>query len=202
MAFSHQFHPTSLREYDIRGVVGKTLTPEDGFAIGRTFGSMIARTGGSIVAVGYDGRTHSPDLEKALVEGLKASGMNVLRVGRGPTPLLYFAAFTRGTDGAVMVTGSHNPPEYNGFKMMVGKKPFYGKDILELGRLSAAGEVVAETTGHEEMVDFRDDYVARLARDWDGGDQKLKIVWDNGNGAAGEVLQKLLTHIPGEHKVL
>jgi phosphomannomutase len=79
MDFSHSFHPTSLREYDIRGVVGKTLTREDGFAIGRTFGSMIARSGGSIVAVGYDGRTHSPDLEKALVEGLKASGINVLR---------------------------------------------------------------------------------------------------------------------------
>jgi phosphomannomutase len=202
MAFSHSFHPTSLREYDIRGIVGKTLTPEDGFAIGRTFGSMIARTGGSIVAVGYDGRTHSPDLEKALVEGLKASGMNVLRVGRGPTPLLYFAAFTRGTDGAVMVTGSHNPPEYNGFKMMIGKKPFFGKDILELGRLAEAGDVVAETEGHDEAVDFRDDYVARLARDWDGGEQKLKIVWDNGNGAAGDVLQKLVTHIPGHHTIL
>ena len=202
MAFSHSFHPTSLREYDIRGVVGKTLTPEDGFAIGRTFGSMIARTGGAIVAVGYDGRTHSPDLEKALVEGLKASGINVLRVGCGPTPLLYFAAFTRGTDGAVMVTGSHNPPEYNGFKMMIGKKPFFGNDIQELGRLAAAGDVVEEGAGHDKAVDLRDDYVARLARDWDGGEQKLKIVWDNGNGAAGEVLQKLLKHIPGEHTVL
>jgi phosphomannomutase len=202
MAFSHSFHPTSLREYDIRGVVGKTLTPEDAFAIGRTFGSMIARTGGSIVAVGYDGRTHSPALEKALVEGLKASGMNVLRVGCGPTPLLYFAAFTRSTDGAVMVTGSHNPPEYNGFKMMIGKKPFFGRDILELGRLSAAGEVVAETTGHDEMVDLSADYVARLARDWDGGEQKLKIVWDNGNGAAGDVLQELVKHIPGHHTVI
>ena len=202
MPFSHSFHPTSLREYDIRGVVGKTLTAEDGFAIGRTFGSMIARSGGSIVAVGYDGRTHSPLLEKALVEGLKASGMNVLRVGRGPTPLLYFAAFTRGTDGAVMVTGSHNPPEYNGFKMMIGKKPFFGKDILELGRLAAAGDVVEETTGHDELVDLQADYVARLARDWDGGEQKLKIVWDNGNGAAGEVLQELIKHLPGHHTVI
>jgi phosphomannomutase len=202
MPFSHSFHPTSLREYDIRGVVGKTLTTEDAFAIGRTFGSIISRTGGNIVAVGYDGRTHSPDLEKALVEGLKASGINVLRVGRGPTPLLYFAAFTRGTDGAVMVTGSHNPPEYNGFKMMVGKKPFFGKDILELGRLSAEGDVVEETTGHDELVDLQADYVARLARDWDGGEQKLKIVWDNGNGAAGEVLQELIKHIPGHHTVI
>ncbi|GAB0113009.1 phosphoglucomutase/phosphomannomutase PgmG [Acidisoma sp. C75] len=202
MAFSYQFNPTSLREYDIRGIVGKTLGPADGFAIGRTFGSIIARQGGSIVAVGYDGRTHSPQLERALVDGLKASGINVLRVGLGPTPMLYFAAFTRGTDGAVMVTGSHNPPDYNGFKMMVGKKPFFGKDIQELGRLAAAGDVVAEGAGHEETVDLSDDYVARLARDWDGGDQKLKIVWDNGNGAAGEVLRKLVHHIPGEHTIL
>ncbi len=202
MTFSHSFHPTSLREYDIRGIVGKTLTPQDGFAIGRTFGSMIARSGGSTVSVGYDGRTHSPELEKALVEGLKASGMNVLRVGRGPTPLLYFAAFTRGTDGAVMVTGSHNPPEYNGFKMMIGRKPFFGKDITELGRLAAAGDVVDETTGHDELVDLKPDYVARLARDWDGGERRLKIVWDNGNGAAGEVLQELIKHIPGDHTVL
>ncbi|GAB0117633.1 phosphoglucomutase/phosphomannomutase PgmG [Acidisoma sp. 7E03] len=202
MAFSHSFNPTSLREYDIRGVVGKTLTEADGFAIGRTFGSIIARKGGSIVAVGYDGRTHSPQLERALVDGLKASGINVLRVGRGPTPMLYYAAFTRGTDGAVMVTGSHNPPEYNGFKMMVGKKPFFGKDIAELGQLSAAGDVVEEGAGHEETVDLSDDYVARLARDYDGGEQKLKIVWDNGNGAAGEVLKKLVTHIPGDHTIM
>lgn len=202
MPFSHAFNPTSLREYDIRGVVGKTLTEADGFAIGRTFGSMVARKGGSIVAVGYDGRTHSPQLEKALVEGLKASGINVLRVGRGPTPLLYFAAFTRGTDGAVMVTGSHNPPEYNGFKMMIGKKPFFGQDILELGKLAAAGDVVDEAQGHDELVDLRDDYVARLVKDWDGGEQKLKVVWDNGNGAAGEILQELVKHLPGEHKIL
>ncbi len=137
------------------------------------------------------------ELEKALVEGLKASGINVLRVGRGPTPLLYFAAFTRGTDGAVMVTGSHNPPEYNGFKMMIGKKPFFGKDILELGRLAAAGDVVDESQGHDELVDLRDDYVARVVKDWDGGDRRLKVVWDNGNGAAGEVLQKLVTPSAG-----
>jgi phosphomannomutase len=200
--FSHRFDPTSLREYDIRGIVGKTLKPEDAFAIGRTFGSMVKRGGGQIVAVGYDGRTHSPQLEEALVRGLMASGIDVMRVGRGPTPLLYFAAFTRGTDGAVMVTGSHNPPEYNGFKMMRGKKPFFGKDILELGRLAAAGDVVEEGQGHAETVDLQADYVARLARDWDGGDRKLKVVWDNGNGAAGDVLAALIKHLPGEHSIM
>ena len=148
MAFRHDFNPTSLREYDIRGVVGRTLHPADAFAIGRCFGAVVSREGGSRVAVGYDGRLSSPDLAESLVEGLKASGMNVLRVGRGPTPLLYFAAATLGTDGAVMVTGSHNPPDYNGFKMMLGRKPFFGAQ--HPGRSAAwprQGDVVPVSSG-------------------------------------------------------
>ncbi|MBN8926526.1 MAG: phosphomannomutase [Rhodospirillales bacterium 69-11] len=202
MAFSHRFDPTSLREYDIRGIVGQTLTSEDAFAIGRTFGSIIARADGKTVAVGYDGRLSSPDLEEALVRGLMASGMEVLRIGRGPTPMLYYTATTQETDGAVMVTGSHNPPNYNGFKMMIGRKPFFGPQIKELGRLSEAGDVVPEAEGSERGIDITSDYVARLLADWDGGDRLLKVVWDNGNGAAGDVLEKLVASLPGEHIVL
>jgi len=154
------------------------------------------------VAVGYDGRLSSPELAAALVDGLKASGMEVLRVGRGPTPMLYFAATTLGTDGAVMVTGSHNPPDYNGFKMMLGKRAFFGEDIQSLGRMAAAGDVVGEATGSDRAVDVADDYVARLVQDWDGGDRKLRVVWDNANGAAGEVLTRLLKVLPGHHTVL
>jgi len=202
MDFQHTFDPTSLREYDIRGVVGRTLHPADAFAIGRCFGSVVARGGGHVVAVGYDGRLSSPELAEALVNGLKASGMEVLRVGRGPTPMLYFAATTLGTDGAVMVTGSHNPPDYNGFKMMLGKRAFFGEDIQSLGRMAAAGDVVGEATGSDRAVDVADDYVARLVQDWDGGDRKLRVVWDNANGAAGEVLTRLLKVLPGHHTVL
>jgi len=202
MAFSHRFDPTSLREYDIRGIVGQTLTSEDAFAIGRTFGSIIARADGKTVAVGYDGRLSSPDLEEALVRGLMASGMEVLRIGRGPTPMLYYTATTQETDGAVMVTGSHNPPNYNGFKMTIGRKPFFGPQIKELGRLSEAGDVVPEAEGSERGIDITSDYVARLLADWDGGDRLLKVVWDNGNGAAGDVLEKLVASLPGEHIVL
>ena len=137
MSFSHNFDPTVLREYDIRGIVGRTLHAADAFAIGRCFGTMVARAraaGPHAVAVGYDGRLSSPELEAALVEGLTASGMTVLRIGRGPTPMLYYTAATRQTGGAVMVTGSHNPPDYNGFKMTLGGKPFFGRQILALGR--------------------------------------------------------------------
>jgi phosphomannomutase len=202
MAFSHRFDPTVLREYDIRGIVGRTLHAADAFAIGRVFGSMISRSGGTRVAAGYDGRLTSPALEQALVDGLRASGMEVLRIGLGPTPMLYYAATKLETDGAIMVTGSHNPPDYNGFKMMLGRKPFFGPQILEIGTLAAAGDVVPEATGGEQDVAIADDYVARLLADWDGGDRMLKVVWDNGNGAAGDVLEKLVASLPGEHLVL
>jgi phosphomannomutase len=202
MSYRHRFDPTSLREYDIRGVIGRTLGSADAVAIGRTFGTIVARQGGKRVAVGYDGRLSSPDLEAALVDGLKASGMHVLRIGRGPTPMLYFAATTLATDGAVMVTGSHNPPEYNGFKMMLGRKPFFGEAIQELGAMAERGDVVAEAAGSDERVDVSQDYVARLLSDWDGGDRLMDVVWDNGNGAAGEVLERLVPGLPGHHVVL
>ena len=202
MAFRHQFDPTSLREYDIRGVVGRTLHAADAFAIGRCFGTVVARAGGRTVAVGYDGRLSSPELAAALTDGLKASGMEVLLVGRGPTPLLYFAATTLATDGAVMVTGSHNPPDYNGFKMMLGRRAFFGADIQHLGTMAAAGDVMDAAPGTDRPVDVTDAYIARLVQDYDGGDRRLKIVWDNANGAAGEVLTRLLQVLPGEHTVL
>ncbi len=202
MPFQHRFDPTSLREYDIRGVVGRTLSEADAFAIGRSFGSVVSRAGGHTVAVGYDGRLSSPALAAALVNGLKASGMEALRVGLGPTPLLYFAATTLETDGAVMVTGSHNPPDYNGFKMMLGKRAYFGEQIQEIGRIAAAGDVVPEAKGSDRAVDVSDAYLDRLVQDWDGGDRKLRVVWDNANGAAGEILQRLVKRLPGEHTVL
>ena len=202
MSFRHDFDPTTLREYDIRGIVGKTLHPADAFAIGRCFGSIVARAGGKTVAVAYDGRLSSPSLEQPLVQGLMDSGIEVLRVGRGPTPLLYFAATTLQTDGAIMVTGSHNPPDYNGFKMMLGRKPFFGPQILQIGSMAAAGDVVQGHAGSERAVDVSSEYVTRLLADWDGGDRKLKVVWDNGNGAAGDVLPHLVAGLPGEHTIL
>jgi phosphomannomutase len=202
MAFVHHFDSTVLREYDIRGIVGRTLHEADAFAIGRAFGTIVARNGGSRVAAGYDGRLTSPSLEAALVKGLRASGMEVLRIGRGPTPMLYYAATSLATDGAIMVTGSHNPPDYNGFKMMMGRKPFYGAQIQSIGTIAETGDVVAESDGSEQSVSIADEYVARLAGDWDGGDRALKVVWDNGNGAAGDVLAKLVQQLPGEHTVL
>ena len=201
MAFTHSFHPSVLREYDIRGIVGRTLHPADAYAIGRGFATMVAEDGGRTVAVGYDGRLSSPDLEPQLVAGLIAGGMEVLRVGRGPTPMLYYASCLHETDGAVMVTGSHNPPDHNGFKFMLHRKPFYGTQIQRIGQLAGSGEV-SEGGGFARDVDVAADYVARMLQDWDGGGRALNVVWDNGNGAAGEVLQRLVAGLPGTHTLL
>ncbi|TPW34804.1 phosphoglucomutase/phosphomannomutase PgmG [Oecophyllibacter saccharovorans] len=202
MSFKHDFEPTSLREYDIRGIVGQTLHPEDAFAIGRTFGSLVKRDGGDLVVVGYDGRLSSPALEEQLVRGLRASGVHVKRVGRGPTPLLYFGSVAHEADGAIMVTGSHNPPDHNGFKMVMKGKPFFGKQISNLGKLAAAGDVVEEGAhGSVETVDLSENYLKRILQDYDS-ERPLKVVWDNGNSAAGDVLQRLVAELPGEHTVL
>jgi len=110
---SHNFHSTSLREYDIRGIIGETLGEEDAYAIGRGFATLLAKEGGKKVAVGYDGRLSSPGLEAALVRGLNDSGIEALRIGQGPTPMLYYAeSALDDVDGGIEITGSHNPPNY------------------------------------------------------------------------------------------
>jgi phosphomannomutase len=202
MTFSHAFDPTSLREYDIRGIVGRTLSSEDAFAIGRCFGSIVARAGGMTTAIGFDGRLSSPALAEALSNGLRASGIEVLNIGRGPTPMLYYTATAMNTGGAIMVTGSHNPPDYNGFKMMLGRKPFFGDQIQAIGRMARDGDVVPETTAPVRSVAIAEEYTKRVLADWDGGARKLKVVWDNGNGSAGDVLVELVKGLPGEHIVL
>jgi len=127
------FDSEVLREYDIRGIVGDNLNENTAYTIGRTFGYVVkSRLKTSKITTGYDGRLTSPLLHKALCEGLKHSGVEVINVGLGPTPMIYFAHYNYNTDAAVMVTGSHNPSEYNGFKMVFNKNPFYSDEIKKL----------------------------------------------------------------------
>jgi phosphomannomutase len=198
---SHRFDPTILREYDIRGVVGKTLSAADARAIGRTYAIALGEAGGGRVAVGYDGRLTSPELETALVDGLVTEGADVVRIGRGPTPMLYYAAATLGVDGGVMVTGSHNPPDYNGFKFVFQGKPFYGAAIQRLGKIALELGVSGRALGRVAQRSIRDDYVERLLRDYDGA-RPLTVAWDVGNGATGEVVQELSVRLPGRHILL
>jgi phosphomannomutase len=197
---THDFHPTLLREYDIRGVVGDTLFEADARAIGRAFGTRIIENGGTSVATGRDGRHSSPAMEQALAEGLASTGLTVHRISGCATPGLYFAVHHLGVGGGVMVTGSHNPPNYNGFKMMIGTGPFFGADIQALGPL-AAGGAYARGDGALKDEDVAEAYVARLLQD-NRIQRPLSVVWDCGNGAAGPSTEALCTLLPGTHRIL
>lgn len=196
---AHHFHPSLLREYDMRGVFGRTLGEEDGYAVGRSFGTIVSRAGGSRVAVGCDGRLSSPSLEAALVRGLADSGVNVLRIGVGPTPMLYHAEAVLEVDGGIQVTGSHNPADHNGFKLVFQHDPFFGPDIARLASIAAAGDWT-EGAGRVDTVNILDRYAARLVQGFDGA--AWRIGWDAGNGAAGPVVEKLVKLLPGEHHTL
>jgi phosphomannomutase len=207
---THTFHPTSLREYDIRGIIGETLGPDDARAIGRGFATLMRRAIGDSrrprVAVGYDGRVSSTMLEAALVEGLNASGADAVRVGMGPTPMLYYAeASAEDVDGGIQITGSHNPANYNGFKLVFQGRPFFGADILELGRMAERGEWL-DGEGKSERREVLDAYIARLLEGLAGisGEalSALRVGWDAGNGAAGPALELLTAKLPGEHHCL
>ena len=196
----HAFDSTLLREYDIRGIVGSTLCDVDAWAVGRAFGSLARRRGAKAVAVGYDGRSSSPVLAKAVTAGLIASGVDAIDIGLGPTPMLYFASHTLRVDGGVMVTGSHNPPSYNGFKLTLGKAPFFGADIRELGRVAAAGDYTAGR-GKVEHISVFDAYVDRVLDDV-SGNRPLNVAWDAGNGAMGEAMAAVAARLPGRHILL
>lgn len=201
----HTFNPTVIREYDIRGIVGKTLNFTDASALGRAFGTMVVRAGGNHIMVGYDGRTHSPNFEKALVEGLASTGLKVDRIGLGPTPMLYFATFHGNASAGIMVTGSHNPSDQNGFKMLIAKHlkgggPVYGDAIKKLAEMTTKDDYVTGK-GSSRKIDVRDAYIARLLKDYKGN-KPLKVVWDCGNGAGGEIVRLMTAQLPGEHILL
>ncbi|MBL8659458.1 MAG: phosphomannomutase/phosphoglucomutase [Rhodospirillales bacterium] len=200
MTAAVRLDPTVLREYDIRGIIGKTLTAEHYEAIGRAFGTGMIREGGRAVAVGYDGRLTSPELEQALVAGLASTGLLVHRIGLGPSPMLYFAVHKLDADGGMMITGSHNPAEYNGIKMSRRGRPFFGDDIRGLG---AAVEQDDYVSGQGQVKDspVSEAYVERLCTGMSEG-RPLRVAWDPGNGAAGDVLKALCARLPGEHVLI
>ena len=196
----HIFSPTILRAYDIRGIYQDTLTEEDGHAIGMAFIACLRDRGhGVTVAVGRDGRLSSPTLAAALIDGLVKAGGRVLDIGCGPTPMLYFAGVALKCDGAIQITGSHNPPNHNGFKMVMNGQSFFGADIKQLGAVSAAG-VTPVDGGDVTQTAVFESYVARLLQQADAGD--LSVVWDCGNGAAGPATAAVAEKLSGTHQVL
>jgi phosphomannomutase / phosphoglucomutase len=176
-----------FREYDIRGVADRDLTDDTTRAIGRALGGMLEGRGGKPprLALGRDCRMSSPRLHAAMLEGLLESGADVIDIGVGPTPHLYFGVFHGDTDGGVMITGSHNPAEDNGFKVMRGKASFFGKDIQDLcARVQAGGGSPAKTRGTVTKTDVMTAYVDTLSKAVKVN-PTLKFVVDAGNGAGG-----------------
>ena len=199
MPAGHRLHPGALRAYDIRGIVGEILTEADAHAVGRSFGTMLRRAGATRVCLGRDGRLSSPSLATAARDGLLAAGCNVIDIGLGPSPMLYFSVFDSRADAGLMITGSHNPPDWNGIKLLRSSGPLHGDDIQALGAIAAAGDW--ETgAGSASQADMVDRYVDALLADFRG--QAFTIAWDIGNGAAGPVVERLTRRLPGTHHLL
>mmetsp|Transcript_19834 Transcript_19834/g.24458 ORF Transcript_19834/g.24458 Transcript_19834/m.24458 type:complete len:532 (+) Transcript_19834:80-1675(+) len=226
-AIRHKFHPSILRANDVRGIVGKTLFSQDAYILGKCIGTNIRErfryddganstldsksnnnTRQYRVCVGRDGRLSSPSLESALIDGLVSAGIHVLQVGIGPTPMIYFAEQLLSADAAVMVTGSHNPPPYNGFKISLRGKALFDDDIRELGRIAESGCFAQGFVGLRHCVHHvEEEYVNYLIKDYrdhyiNDNSRKLKVAWDCGNGAAGDICTKLRSQLPGEHILL
>ena len=193
---AHIFNSTILREYDIRGIVGKTLGEADAYAIGRTYAATASEEGARRIAVGRDGRTHSPTLEASLIRGLTEGGIDVIQIGMGPSPMLYFSTHFLDVDGGIQVTGSHNPADYNGFKLLLNGRSVFGREIQSIGERSASGDW-SEGDGTIEEVDIREAYADRLLEGFAG--QAFRVGWDAGNGAAGPILDMLVERLPGQH---
>lgn len=178
--------PEIFREYDIRGIVGKDLTPETVEILGRGIGTYVRRHGKNTVALGRDCRLSSPEFAAALTRGLLSTGCDILDLGTIPTPLLYFCVYTQDQEAGVMITGSHNPPEYNGFKLMLGHETLFGQDIQDIRRLIEDQDFISEAGGESRDYDIVPEYHRYVVENIHL-DRPLKVVVDAGNGTGGEV---------------
>jgi phosphomannomutase/phosphoglucomutase len=185
-----KINPQIYREYDIRGLVDKDLTPEIVRRLGQGFGTYMASQGHFKLVVGRDGRLSSKAFKEALIEGLISTGCNIVDIGLCPTPVYYFSIFHLNREGGMMVTGSHNPPEFNGFKVSVGRSTIFGEEIQKLGQLIDRGKFI---TGKGKVLDKE---IIRPYQDYIKKDikleRKMRVVIDAGNGTAGTVAGPLL----------
>ncbi|WP_454828363.1 phosphomannomutase/phosphoglucomutase [Pseudoxanthomonas wuyuanensis] len=190
--------PGIFRAYDIRGIIGQTLDVDVAELIGQAIGSVMHEEDLTDIVVGRDGRLSGPDLIGGLIEGLRKAGRNVIDIGMAPTPVAYFAAYHLRTGSSVAVTGSHNPPDYNGFKIVVGGQTLSGDAITDLyGRIRDNRLHTANARGDLQQRDVAADYIQRIADDVQL-DRPLKVVVDAGNGVAGDIAPQLLEAIGAE----
>lgn len=212
---SHKFHKSIIRAYDIRGIYNETLFDQDAFYVAKSFASFLNKNGKNKIVVASDARKSSPALKENLIKGLVESGLEVIDVGIGPTPMLYFSIYHLNCDAGIMVTGSHNPKNHNGFKIGLKERPFYGDDIVNLAKIVENADFV-DGSGTLSTIDVEDKYVDKITSDSiirfnndslldeiDGVEKtKYKIAWDCGNGAAGNVAKKISKKINADHFLL
>jgi phosphomannomutase/phosphoglucomutase len=184
---------TIFREYDIRGVADTELGSSDVTSLGRALGTLLQRRSGPRVNLGRDCRLSSPRLHDALLEGFLAAGCEVTDIGVVPTPLLYYSAVHLKADGAVMITGSHNPSEFNGFKTVCGAGTIHGDDIQEVRRIIETG-AFANGKGSHTTVDLSSSYVDEVAKQFDFK-RRIRVVADAGNGTAGPVMHRIFERL-------
>jgi phosphomannomutase len=196
-------NPTIFREYDIRGIVDQDFTPQNAFLIGQAFATIVIEKAGPRIVIGYDGRLTSPLLLEHMLQGLIAAGAEVTCIGLCPTPQLYFASQILEADGSVMITGSHNPQAFNGFKLAIQGSPLLGHAIQDLRHRIEDG-ALNHGKGTINHTDIQEEYVTHLLKDFQTHYccKSMSIAWDPGNGAAANVLKCLIDKLPGQHHII
>ena len=190
-------NPSIFREYDVRGIVGRDLTPEVVETLGRGYGTYVARAGVQTVSVGYDARLSSPSFCEALTRGITSTGVDAIQIGMAATPALYFSLFHLDVGGGVMITGSHNPPEYNGFKLGLGQTTIYGDEIQKVLQIIQSGRF-ERGKGQVRRADVGPAYVDEVVRRVGPLARPLTIVADAGNGVGGLYGPEMLRRIGAE----
>ncbi len=223
-ATTHIFEKSILKAYDIRGIVDKNLNEIDAYFIGKSYGTFLRRNKRNTCVLGYDGRHSSQAYSNFVAKGLLETGVNVVNIGLMPTPAVYFALFFLDKSAGIIVTASHNPPEYNGFKMLTNAEPVWGDNILKLGEISASGDFEVGK-GTLTFKDIREDYIGfllnvlkdkkdsafgmldffekfKISNNKECKQDSLKIVWDSGNGATSGIVKEIVKRLPGTHKTI
>jgi phosphomannomutase len=195
----HKIDLSIVREYDIRGIYGKKLFPEDAEIIGKALGTKALINGSNVINLGYDGRLSSPILKEKMIAGIISTGCNVNNLGLVPSPVLYFSNYELNIDYGIVITASHNPKEYNGFKIHSKKERFYGKDLIEFARFANSHNFKIGQ-GVINEIDIIPSYFKKLTRELQGiATTNLKIAWDPACGAAAALISDLTKLIPAKH---
>ncbi|MDR1494981.1 MAG: phosphomannomutase/phosphoglucomutase [Rickettsiales bacterium] len=199
--YSHVFNESILKQYDLRGVVDRDLNEVDAYFVGKSYGTLLQGLSKRSCVVGYDVRKTSKLYSEEAIRGLLECNLDIVRIGLAPTPMVYFAIQRLQIDAGLIVTASHNPPEYNGFKMLTDEDPIWGDDIKKLGTIARNGDFFKATAvGGVSDVDIREQYLEFLLSILDKNQgKKLKICWDPGNATVAAILGDFLERLSNEN---